>query len=231
MARSGDEIILALEGHGPSRHEHFDLVLLTLPFTRLRTVQGLDALGFPQEKLNAIRALGYGNNAKVMCGTKSRVWRSSEAGLPVASRGTFYSDLPRQTVWETSRGQEGPGGILTNFLAGPAARADQDGAVKSLVHGLSALSPKIAQCIDREAVASFFWERYRHTLGSYAAAKVGQYTTMLEVAGTPELDGRIQFAGEHTSTDFLGYMNGAVQSGNRAASAIYAITMAHKSAG
>ena len=55
-----------------------------------------------------------------------------------------------------------------------------------------------------------------------ASAKPGQYTTMLEVAGEPALDGRLQFAGEHTSSDFLGYMNGGVQSGNRAAAALIA---------
>jgi monoamine oxidase len=36
----------------------------------------------------------------------------------------------------------------------------------------------------------------------------------------PALGGRLQFAGEHTSTDFLGFMNGGVQSGNRAATAL-----------
>jgi monoamine oxidase len=33
----------------------------------------------------------------------------------------------------------------------------------------------------------------------------------------PELDGRLIFAGEHTSGEFAGFMNGAVESGNRAA--------------
>jgi monoamine oxidase len=49
------------------------------------------------------------------------------------------------------------------------------------------------------------------------AARSGQYTTMLDVAAEPALGGRLQFAGEHTSGDFLGFMNGGVQSGNRAA--------------
>ena len=52
------------------------------------------------------------------------------------------------------------------------------------------------------------------------APKSGQYTTLLEVAAEPALDGRLQFAGEHTSADFLGFMNGGVESGNRAAAAL-----------
>ena len=43
---------------------------------------------------------------------------------------------------------------------------------------------------------------------------------MLDVAGEPALDGRLQFAGEHTSGDFLGFMNGGVESGNLAAAAL-----------
>jgi monoamine oxidase len=40
---------------------------------------------------------------------------------------------------------------------------------------------------------------------------------MLEAAPLPELGGRLHFAGEHTSADFLGFMNGAVESGERVA--------------
>ena len=63
-----------------------------------------------------------------------------------------------------------------------------------------------------------FWSNYPYTLGSYSCAKVGQYTTMLDEAWKPALNGRLQFAGEHTSgATYLGYMNGGVRSGNRAA--------------
>ena len=82
------------------------------------------------------------------------------------------------------------------------------------------MSPKLAESLDPAAVVSWFWNAYPFTLGSYASAKPGQYTTMLEVAGEPALDGRLQFAGEHTSSDFLGYMNGGVVSGNRVATAL-----------
>jgi monoamine oxidase len=40
------------------------------------------------------------------------------------------------------------------------------------------------------------------------------------VAVESRVDGRLIFAGEHTSGDFSGFMNGAVQSGNRAAKEI-----------
>jgi monoamine oxidase len=64
------------------------------------------------------------------------------------------------------------------------------------------------------------WPAYQYVQGSYTCPLVGQYTTLLESAGTPELEGRLIFAGEHTSPDFSGFMNGAIQSGNRAAQEI-----------
>ena len=70
------------------------------------------------------------------------------------------------------------------------------------------------------AVASFFWATYPYTLGSYSAPGVGQYTTFLDVVAEPALDGRVQFAGEHTSADFFGFMEGGVESGNRASKAL-----------
>jgi hypothetical protein len=79
------------------------------------------------------------------------------------------------------------------------------------------MSPKIAESLDPNAVTFFFWNTYRFTLGSYMAAKPGQYTTILDVAAEPALNGRLQFAGEHTAADFSGFMNGGVCSGERAA--------------
>jgi monoamine oxidase len=66
------------------------------------------------------------------------------------------------------------------------------------------------------------------SLGSYTSAKVGQYTTLLNVAPEPALKGRLQFAGEHTSSEFLGFMNGGVQSGNCASEALIKIMALHK---
>jgi monoamine oxidase len=90
------------------------------------------------------------------------------------------------------------------------------------------MSPKIAESLDPAAVVSWFWSTYPYTLGSYASAKVGQYTTMFEQAAEPALNGRLQFAGEHTSSEFYGYMNGGVESGNRAAAALVKTMALHK---
>ena len=68
-----------------------------------------------------------------------------------------------------------------------------------------------------EGAYSRFWNEERWTRGSYAFFAPGQMSTVrdwLRVAVGP-----IHFAGEHTS-DWQGYMNGAIESGVRAASEI-----------
>jgi monoamine oxidase len=217
IGQMGDKVALTAGRPGASAEQAYDIVILALPFTMLREVEGLDSLGLEETKLAAIRTLGYGNNAKLMCGTTSRPWLSDGAGLPTPLGGSVYADLPFQSLWETSRAQPGKGGILTNYLAGPSAEVKEEEALQSLKAGLAAFCKPMAEAVDGRAVTAFFWSRHPFTRGSYAGARTGQYTTILEAAATPELGGRLQFAGEHTSSDFLGYMNGGVESGNRAA--------------
>ena len=66
----------------------------------------------------------------------------------------------------------------------------------------------------------FRWATAPSFLGSYACYKPGQYTTIAGAEGEA-VDG-LHFAGEHTSLAFQGFMNGAVESGERAAREILA---------
>ncbi|MBI4723930.1 MAG: FAD-dependent oxidoreductase [Rhodomicrobium sp.] len=222
LAQRDGGMEVTLETSAGARREVFSTVVLALPFTCLRQVKGLEALGLSAEKLKAIQTLGDGNNAKMVCGTTSRPWRRSNSGLPYPSNGNFYSDLTFQNVWETSRNRPGESGILSNFMAGGALPASEEEAFANLRKGLAAISAEIGAALDPGAIASFFWEHHFLSFGSYACAKTGQYTTLLPVAQTPECDGRLHFAGEHTEPEFLGYMNGAILSGNRAAHEILA---------
>lgn len=213
MSREEGALRLVFDVPGGRVEETFDRVVLALPFTLLRGVEGVGGLGLSPEKQAAIAELGYGNNAKLMVATRARPWTSGAA----AFNGALYSDRGMQIVWETSRGQPGAGGVLTNFMAGARSDLDEGAALASLTAGLTGLSPALGAAVDPTVKASFFWNRYPHSLGSYASPRPGQYTRLLEAAATPELGGRLHFAGEHTSADFLGFMNGAVESGERAA--------------
>ncbi|MGD9502877.1 MAG: flavin monoamine oxidase family protein [Methyloceanibacter sp.] len=218
--RKGGKIVLAIAAPDGAKSESFDAVILALPFTKLRQVEGLKRLKLTPEKLNCIKGLSMGQSAKILQGTTSRVWRSADSGLPAPSNGTFYSDLGFQNLWDSSRNQPGDAGLITDFLGVKPGLTDEKSALAAFRADLPKMSPKMAESLDPAAVASFFWGNYPFTLGSYASAGVGQYTTMLDVASEPALGGRVQFAGEQTSGDFIGFMNGGVESGNRAAAAL-----------
>jgi len=186
----------------------------------LRLVDGVKVLALSKPKQNTIAQLGYGNNSKVMYGFTERWWRNPVLKLPASSNGSVYADLTLQCTWESSRGQTGESGILTNFLGGAAAvKRLTDASFEKFREELLLVFPGIGDKFDGKR-ALMSWPDYKFTRGSYSCPLVGQYTTLLQAAPTPELGGRLLFAGEHTSGDFAGFMNGAVQSGNRAAKEI-----------
>lgn len=202
---------------GPPEDRLFGRVVMALPFTRLREVKGLGGLALPADKMKVISEFGYGAHAKLSVGTTSRPWQEGVAGVAAANSGTIYSDRGFQAVWDTSAGQAGEGGVLTNQIAGDAARGEEARTLARLQAGLASLSPELARSLHPKIRASFFWLAHPHTKGSHAVCLTNQYTSFPEIAARPELDGRLVFAGEHASLRGLGTMNGAVEAGERAA--------------
>jgi monoamine oxidase len=201
---------------GGTKSERFSRVICALPFTMLRLVEGVKALPLSEAKQDAIAQLGYGNNSKLMSGFTQRWWRSVDLKLPAPSNGSVFTDRSFQCTWETSRGQIGRSGILTNFLGGNAALELSPERYTTFRADLNLVFPRIQEKFDgHRAVMS--WPTNPFVRGSYTCPLPGQYTTLLAAAAAPEMGGRLLFAGEHTSADFSGFMNGAVESGNRAA--------------
>ncbi len=217
IGQTGDNITLDFATDSGTKSVKFSRVVCTVPFTMLRLVEGIKTLALSQRKQAAIAQFGYGNNAKVMYGFTERWWRNSALKLPAASNGSIFTDLPLQCTWETSRGQRGTSGILTDYLGGEAAaRQLTPQNLASFHEELNRVFRGVDEKFDGNR-AIMNWPKYKFTRGSYSCPLVGQYTTMLKANSEPELNGRLIFAGEHTSSDFSGFMNGAVQSGNRAA--------------
>lgn len=214
-AASSGRLQLTFDTSNGNQDFSFSKTICALPFTMLRNgrVAGIDQIGLSQEKLKAINELGYGNNTKAMIGFKGRIWRKAE---PV-NNGSVYTDQSFQNCWETSRGQEGPCGILTNYLGGQnAVQARSEDRFDTTLKELDTIFPGVeADYLGKRIL--MHWPSQKCVQGSYTCPLVGQFTTLLNYCGTPELDGNLLFAGEHTSADFSGFMSGAVQSGNRVA--------------
>jgi monoamine oxidase len=192
-----------------------DHVVLALPFSVLRASVNWSKAGFNQVKTWAINELGMGTNSKLHLQFKTRFWRAQ------GCTGETYSDRGYQNTWEVSRAQPGTAGILVNYTggnpgvaAGSGTEADQ--AAKFLAGIEPVLPGATAQWNGR--VTRDYWTGYEWTRGSYAYWKVGQYTRFS--GAEKERSGNCHFCGEHTSQDFQGYLNGAVETGERAAAEI-----------
>ncbi|MDX6636907.1 MAG: monoamine oxidase [Solirubrobacterales bacterium] len=193
-----------------------DRVVLALPFSILRGVNYSKA-GFSAVKDTAIQELGMGTNSKLHLQFKSRFWNS------LGNQGDTYADTGYQTTWDVTRAQPGTAGILVDYTGGtigasfgsgtPAERAAQ------FLKQIEPVLPGISSRWNGRATVDY-WTGDPWTKGSYSYWKVGQYTKFSGAERQPE--GGCHFAGEHTSIDFQGYLNGAVESGERAAGEILA---------
>jgi monoamine oxidase len=191
-----------------------DHVVLTLPFTILRGVDFSKA-GFNQVKTWAINELGMGTNSKLHLQFGSRFWRGQ--GL----NGETYSDRGYQNTWEVSRAQPGTNGILVNYTGGtPGVNAGKGTPEQQAATFLKQVEPVLpgATAQWNGNVFRDYWTGYEWTKGSYSYWKVGQYTRFS--GAEKEQSGNCHFAGEHTSQDFQGYLQGAVETGQRAANEI-----------
>ncbi len=207
-------------------------VICTVPFSTLKNVD-MDTLAISKVKRSCIDQMGYGTNSKVLLGFKNTFWRKPELlnGFP-ASKGEIYGDFRSASYWESSRLQGGDQrrGVLTNYLGGSEGlaaglnhkgRPDQGARSVSLaIDDLGKMFGPLAKeqfIKDRFLIAN--WSRVfgGFQQGSYTCLLPGQYGSIWGAAGEAELEGRLLFAGEHTSLDFWGYMNGAYDSGYKTA--------------
>ena len=197
-----------------------DQVVLALPFSILRRRSTTRRRASSRSRSTAISELGHGHELEA-----ARPVHEPPLERPRLQR----RDLRRHRLPEHLGGHARParharGSSSTTRAATIGAsfgtgtpderaqavpRADRAGAAGHLVAAGTA-----SATID-------FWTGYQWTKGSYSYWKVGQYTTFVGHGGASE-QGNCHFAGEHTSIDFQGYLNGAVETGQRAASEILA---------
>lgn len=193
-----------------------DLVILTLPMTTLRQVD-LSQAGFNEQKMSAIRDLAMGYDVKLLLQYDRR---PSELGN--WSGGMDYTD-PDFVTWESSVAQPGHAGLITVYAGGRTGAswtADQPHGpgpkplVADILGRIDDGVPGSAAHFNGRSYADL-WTRDPWTNGAYAAFGIGQYTRFW--GGTAQADGNVHFAGEATSTYSQGYLNGGVESGDRAA--------------
>jgi monoamine oxidase len=210
--RSDNAYSLSFRSGASTKTVVADRVVLALPFAVLRASVDYAQAGFKPLKRTAIAEQGMGTNSKLHAQFRTRYWES------LGSNGDTFADTGYQNTWEVTRAQAGRSGILVDYTGGKIGASFGSGTAasrtKQFLGQLEPVLPGISAQWNGRATLDF-WPAYPWTLGSYSYWKVGQYTRFAGVE--KEVEGACHFCGEHTSIDFQGYLNGAVETGERAA--------------
>jgi monoamine oxidase len=197
-----------------------DVVVTTIPLVTMRKRVDIKGLTLSARVRGAIENLGYGTNSKLMIGLDSRPW------VDLQSTGYTFTDAGFQSCWDTSRGQSGTHGIITNFTGGKigASMGEETLAIRArrLADQIDKIFPGVGAAFNGKA-ARQVWPKHEWTNGSYVCYMPGQRQLYGGVFEEPE--GNLVFAGEHTVAE-SGFMNSAVESGERAARQVLAVLRA-----
>ncbi len=191
-------------------HQAFsaDYLICAIPFAVLRRVE--ISPGFSPAKQQAIAQLGNTSVVRVFLQTRKRFW------LDEGLTGAATTDLPIVTAYDKAHYLPGTRGMLEVYAAGEKARKlaamPANERLSFTVKQMEQVLPKLRE--HYEGGASICWDDEEWTRGAYAWFKPGQMESFLPHFAKPE--GRVHFAGDHLSP-WPGWMNGALQSGNRAA--------------
>lgn len=190
-------------------------IVFTVPASTMRQIEirpGLSA-----EKQRALGGLSYYPVARFMLQTRRRFWQTAgQSGSARTDRATETWDATfDQPSSEMSRGIlcASTGGDLERRLEGLTREA-------SVAFGIDLVAdafPAIRSEFEKGAVHR--WSTDPWARGAFALYQPGQMTKLLPALTAPE-DG-IHFAGEHTSP-WTGWMEGALESGERAAREVLA---------
>ena len=208
---------------GGVRHEVLaDRVVLCLPFTALRDVDLTDA-GLSAKRMRSIAELGMGTNAKNHVQLKVRPHELGNWS------GDMVMDGPHpQSSWDSTVSQPGASSIITIWRGGrsgasyPTKVPHQWAPASIVADNLAAFERGVPGITAAYNGLSWLdsWVDDPWTRGSYAGFLPGQYTKYWGYLKRAE--GGVHFAGEHTSTYSQGYLNGGVESGERAAREVLA---------
>ncbi|HZV77035.1 MAG TPA: NAD(P)/FAD-dependent oxidoreductase [Candidatus Babeliales bacterium] len=215
---------------GSRESVYADRVVLALPFIALRALDYSGA-GFDSAKINAIENLGYGYHTKLHLQFDRRAWMSPAHPWPEPTTGQIWTALRVQSALDYSLGQREPAGLIEVFTAAGPAMLDTPPMPYARISESQAVSWHVRDFFDQldqiwPGVASTWNGRATfgnaqadpNILASYSCWLVGQCTT---IAGhEARAQGRVHFAGEHTSVAYQGFMEGGAESGSRAANEI-----------
>jgi monoamine oxidase len=191
-----------------------DYLICAVPFSVQKNIEVAPA--FSLEKQRAIEQLPYLSASKIFLQSRKRFW--VDDGLS----GFATTDLPIGQVWDMTYKQPGTRGILQAFPISLHSRRvtgmSETERIDFALDQVEKIYPGMRK--NFEGGVTKCWDEDEWARGASAYYKPGQFASLLPYVARPE--GRIHFAGEHTSVWIDGWMQGALESGNRVAREVQA---------
>ncbi|MBI3244226.1 MAG: FAD-dependent oxidoreductase [Chloroflexi bacterium] len=190
-----------------------DEAVLAIPLGPARAITFKPPL--PPDHQAMLNGVTYGAVTKVLIQYRKRFWGEGDWN------GSLLTDLPITCIWEPTRNQRGAGRILTVYTgaAGGAefsAMSDDDRIALAIAQVEQAFPGSARHVAAGRTMA---WRNEPFSQGGYASFAPGEVMAYWETLRRPA--GRLHFVGEHTAVH-QGYMEGAVESGQRVAGALRA---------
>ncbi|TMW72775.1 flavin monoamine oxidase family protein [Alteribacter natronophilus] len=207
-------IVQTIDPAGQASTHTADYVITTIPFSAFQFIRVHPFESLPFEKRTAIQTLHYLSSVKVGLEFSEKFWeRDGMRG------GSLTTDLPIQfTYYPSNRiGEPGPGVIQASYTWGDNARlweslTDEERVRYALDFLASIHGDKVRDLFL--GGASYSWAQNPFAAGCFTLYAPNQAAEYPAIIKQPE--GRMHFAGEHTS-NLHGWVEGAVESGVRAA--------------
>ncbi|MFG2005184.1 flavin monoamine oxidase family protein [Spirillospora sp. NPDC048911] len=192
-----------------------DYVIVTIPATAARFCTFEPALSYAKRR--AITELHYDSATKVLLEFKTRFWEQGANGFV---GGGCVSDLPNRFTYFPSHvdGDSRGGVVLASYTwSDDAMRWDSLTESERVHFALQGMAAMFGDQVYKQFTGhgiSQSWTRARYALGEAAIITPGQLHEHHPATRTPE--GRIHFAGDHTSLK-PAWIEGALESAVRAA--------------
>lgn len=182
--------------------------ILAIPLTVARSIEFNGSLPVAHQTL--VDEISYGAVTKVMIEYRRRFWHDH------SWNGRLHTDLPIILTWDATSHLEHEHGILTAYTGGgPGAalsKLSDEERIKTAVSVIEGIFPGSSELIETTKTIAWINEIYSRC--SYMALSPNQVTAHWNMLFTPA--GRLYLAGEHATVN-QGFMEGAAESGQRAA--------------
>jgi monoamine oxidase len=217
IAQGRGQVTVSFRDRSGRLHEvRADRCVCALPFAPLRRVH--IATPFSPQKMAAIRTLRYMAVARCYFQTRSRFWERDPLG-PLGGLNLVGTDTMAGRVWNTSSQQSDPRlGMVQAYMFDIEAlefAALGHRRVTATRRLMRELLPGVGDQIV--GVAHKAWQEDRWAGGGWAWVQPGELAWMFPAMR--RVEGRVHFAGEHTSI-WAAWMNGALESAERVAAEI-----------